>query len=187
MIAQKHALNEEDIFIKAIGSAFFEALKKKESQMLSKYHLAAAMLYPTTKKMQKFTDIERTTAENTLKSLENAWQVEIPGPSSTTNVIVDDDFLDDDAIISPSTFQDELKSYQNSSEAYTDHDDLLKWWYSRRQTYPRLSAVVKKLLAFPASSASAERAFSRLRLVLTDYRTSMGADTVKGLMLGGCY
>lgn len=186
LAAQKYA-NDNDMFIKALGTAFKEALKKKETQMLSKYHLAAVMLYPPVKKMQKFSESEREIAKTTLESLENSWMVPVPASTQLAVPEDDDDFLDDDAITTPATFLDEVQSYQNSSEAYTDDDDLLKWWYARRQTYPRLSAVAKKLLAFPASSASAERAFSRLRLLLTDYRTRMNADTVKGLMLGGCY
>uniref|UniRef100_A0A914PTV7 Transposase n=1 Tax=Panagrolaimus davidi TaxID=227884 RepID=A0A914PTV7_9BILA len=47
-----------DVFQKSIGSAFLEALNRKKKN-LTPYHYAAAMLYPATKKMLKFSAEER--------------------------------------------------------------------------------------------------------------------------------
>lgn len=85
------------------------------------------------------------------------------------------------------TFQLELQKYQTTVEIFNpDIDNLLHWWYARKNAYPRLSLIAKKLLGFPSSSASAERVFSKVRLLITENRQSMNENTVKGLMLGSC-
>lgn len=76
--------------------------------MLSKYHLAAVMLYPPAKKMQKYSEDERNLAKATLESLDNSWMVPTPTSSQQAAFNDDNDFLDDDAITTPTTFLDEI-------------------------------------------------------------------------------
>ena len=49
--------------------------------------------------------------------------------------------------------------------------------------FPTLSTVALKLLSLPSSSASAERSFSKVKRILTDYRSSLSAEVVEGIML----
>lgn len=52
-------VNNADPFKKALGQAYLESLTKKRSSFLSKHHLAAAILFPNTKKLSMFTSEER--------------------------------------------------------------------------------------------------------------------------------
>lgn len=57
-IANEH-VHSPDGFTKALGTAFLEALERKKEHFLTPVHLAAAMLYPPSRKMQKFEPNER--------------------------------------------------------------------------------------------------------------------------------
>ena len=52
------------------------------------------------------------------------------------------------------------------------------------KTFPKLSLYAKKLFSLPASSASAERAFSKLKMVVTDSRTLFLPANVSKLIHG---
>ena len=56
--------------------------------------------------------------------------------------------------------------------------DILSWWRSHSQTFPLLSQLARRYLAIPASSASSERLFSRMKLVATDARQNLKPDTL---------
>ena len=60
---------------------------------------------------------------------------------------------------------------------------LLNFWYKNRHEFPKLSAVAKKILSIPASSAENERSFSKLNYILNDRRDSLSAETIDSLFI----
>jgi len=51
-----------------------------------------------------------------------------------------------------------------------------------RQQFPDLVHLVHILLVFPISNAKVERGFSSMRRIKTDWRSSLGEDTLDNLM-----
>lgn len=61
--------------------------------------------------------------------------------------------------------------------------DPLAWWRGlRQQKYPLLSALARRVLAIPATSAASERLFSVAGLVVTKKRNSLTGDSVSLLV-----
>lgn len=61
--------------------------------------------------------------------------------------------------------------------------NIWDYWQSRKTTHPQLYEVASLIYAVPSNQVSVERAFSALRLVLSDQRTSLGEDTLETIML----
>lgn len=86
---------------------------------------------------------------------------------------------------------DELSRYLNSDPEHVD--DVLKWWWERRNTYPRLSRMALNYLTIPgkvhfilfepatkfklATSVDVEQIFSRGRLLLSHVRSRLSAQS----------
>jgi len=52
-------------------------------------------------------------------------------------------------------------------------DDVLAWWKSQKDIYPKLSLLAKTILAIPATSALSERVFSTAGLTVNAKRSSL--------------
>lgn len=57
------------------------------------------------------------------------------------------------------------------------------WSSAARYEYDALYEVAELLLSVPATQVSVERAFSSLRFILNDYRTSLGKDSLENILL----
>jgi hypothetical protein len=64
-----------------------------------------------------------------------------------------------------------------------DPDWLCNWWRTHRGEYPQMAEAAREFLAIPASEVSVERLFSAGRDLLGIRRLSLGADTMRMLML----
>ena len=64
-----------------------------------------------------------------------------------------------------------------------DPDWLCNWWRTHRGEYPQMAEAARDFLAIPASEVSVERLFSAGRDLLGIRRLSLGADTMRMLML----
>lgn len=84
---------------------------------------------------------------------------------------------------------DEVDRYVNEYFAETGSSvfDILEFWSLRETQFPGLSAVALKYLAIPATSASCERAFRRLKLLIPNSRESLLPGTVSKHMLAKHY
>lgn len=61
---------------------------------------------------------------------------------------------------------------------------ILGYWSSAAShEYDALYEVAQLLLSVPATQVSIERAFSTLRFILNDYRTSLGDDSLGNILL----
>jgi len=57
-------------------------------------------------------------------------------------------------------------------------DDVLAWWCTQQETYPRLSMLARVILALPATSAPSERIFSTAGLTVNAKRSSLAPSAV---------
>lgn len=57
-------------------------------------------------------------------------------------------------------------------------DDVLSWWSTQGQTFPRLSKLARTILPIPATSAPSERIFSTAGLTVNAKRSSLAPSTV---------
>jgi hAT family C-terminal dimerisation region len=60
--------------------------------------------------------------------------------------------------------------------------DALGFWHQRHEEYPRVAAVARKLFAIPATSAAVQRAFSKSRNLISDYRTDLLVRNIDDLL-----
>lgn len=79
----------------------------------------------------------------------------------------------------------ELQDYLNAKIAPADpySFDLLGWWFSNRNTYPKLFRYFVSLAGISASSSASERKFSETGIILTAHRASLLPDTVSDSVL----
>ncbi|CAF3408075.1 unnamed protein product [Rotaria sp. Silwood2] len=77
---------------------------------------------------------------------------------------------------STSPSYDELKEYMTLDVQLTEHDDILQFWLQQKSKFPILFSIVQDSYAVPASNTSIERLFSSSKNIVTDKRSSLGAD-----------
>ena len=66
--------------------------------------------------------------------------------------------------------------------------EVLLWWKAQVDKYPNLSALARRILANPATSAPSERLFSQSSLLLTKKQSHLPDDNASKLMfLNGCW
>lgn len=61
--------------------------------------------------------------------------------------------------------------------------DVWEFWKSRKSSHPELYQVASLIFSVPSNQVSVERAFSALRLVLADQRTSLGEEMLEIILL----
>ena len=57
--------------------------------------------------------------------------------------------------------------------------DIIGWWVSMSETYPRLARMALDMLCIPAMSAECERVFSSSKLMVTDRRNRLKDDIIE--------
>jgi hypothetical protein len=66
--------------------------------------------------------------------------------------------------------------------------DILKWWQEHQVQFPILAQIARDYLAIPGSSVSAERAFSSMHHIGTDFRNSLSPQMFMATqLLKGAY
>jgi len=83
----------------------------------------------------------------------------------------------------PAQLSDELKIYLSSDPLQVD--DVLTWWFKRRDQFPCLSRMARDYLSIPGTSVDVERVFSRGRLVLPHVRNRLSAQSTRALLCLG--
>ncbi|KAK7896630.1 hypothetical protein WMY93_021955 [Mugilogobius chulae] len=77
--------------------------------------------------------------------------------------------------------RDEIQRYVEC-QFFWDGEDILSFWQSQVQTFPKLAKVAKTILCIPASSASSERTFSSAGRVLESRRNKLNPGTVDAIL-----
>lgn len=62
------------------------------------------------------------------------------------------------------------------------NDDLLSFWRQKRNDFPNIARIARKVLAIPASNTSVERLFSSTKTTVGDRRTKLGTEKIDKLM-----
>ncbi|KAL3122059.1 hypothetical protein niasHT_005756 [Heterodera trifolii] len=112
------------------------------------------------------------------------WDRRCTGRGSATEIILENDVFAEFASSPPvSNLENEMRLYENMP--CTQKVDVLEFW--RKQTLvPNLKRLAEKILCIPASSAHAERAFSHLRRLKTDFtRCNMAEETISAIICCG--
>lgn len=60
--------------------------------------------------------------------------------------------------------------------------NIMYYWEEKKFAYPRLYQLARVLHSVPATQVTVERAFSALKLVLSDLRCNLSADSIKQLV-----
>ena len=67
-------------------------------------------------------------------------------------------------------------------------NEVLLWCKARADRYPNLSALARRVLAIPATSAPSERLFSQVALLISKKRACLTDDNAsKLILLNGCW
>ncbi|KAL3115122.1 hypothetical protein niasHT_018672 [Heterodera trifolii] len=112
------------------------------------------------------------------------WDRRCTGGGSATEIILENDVFAEFASSPPvSNLENEMRLHENMP--CTKVVDVLEFW--RKQTVmPNLKRLAQKILCIPASSAHAERAFSHLRRLKTDFtRNNMTEKTISSIICCG--
>lgn len=68
-------------------------------------------------------------------------------------------------------------------EARVDIDaNLIEYWQEKKYSYPYLRKLALIVHAVPATQVSVERAFSALKIILSDLRCNLSERTLRSLM-----
>jgi len=62
------------------------------------------------------------------------------------------------------------------------NEDVMQYWEDKKFSYPRLYQLAKVIHCVPATQVSVERAFSALKLVLSDLRCNLSPISLKQIM-----
>ncbi|CAF1443450.1 unnamed protein product [Didymodactylos carnosus] len=71
---------------------------------------------------------------------------------------------------------------QSVFDDFTNDDDLFSFWRKKKDEFPIIGAIARKLLGIPASNTSVERLFSSTKITVSDRRTRLGAEKIDKLM-----
>ena len=76
---------------------------------------------------------------------------------------------------------EEFKRYLQEPLTNWCVNNAMEWWSDREVKFPHVTLMAQKYLVIPASSASSERVFSQLKLIVECKRWRMDGGRVEGL------
>lgn len=155
---------------------------------ITEFHDVAVCLHPEMKDLRLFTEREQTVVWDKVEELMDHFSPRNEVRSETDRTTMQSKkrivskameyFLsnrnDDDT-----PQRSELDEYKHTKVG--EVDSLLLWWEANKLRFPRLYTVARFIHAVPASSAAAERLFSKAGRVVT-FRPNMRASLVDELL-----
>lgn len=82
-------------------------------------------------------------------------------------------------VVQPHPVMNEATVYANTGLTKQDIDkNLIDFWTSKKDSYPKLFKIALWILSCPATSASSERVFSKLGQMITDLKNGLKPETV---------
>ena len=140
----------------------------KEAPML----VVATFLDPRTKNFSFAAETWRNELTTFCYSYLNKWASTVSEPTDSLSSTILSEIYSQTAC----SFEKEFSCYRSIPVANARIDEeeyLLNWWRSHSFDYPTLAKAAKEILAVPASSAPAERIFSKTKLLATEKRTKL--------------
>jgi len=71
----------------------------------------------------------------------------------------------------------------NSDELLDDPFGVVKFWYQKRNTFPKLYKIAMRVFATPASSCASERVFSILKKIVTPDRSLLTPEHLSEIIV----
>lgn len=81
----------------------------------------------------------------------------------------------------PTLQVDEIEQYINLH--VLEINDILQWWRTHSDCFPKLATIAKRVFCIPVTSAASERNFSKAGLLITQRRSTIGPDHVNDILL----
>lgn len=142
--------------------------------------LLAALLDPRFKKLRLFTQNQKQNAEDELQNKYN--EMKLNQPSTTTPAASQRKKRSlFDAFTKPSTAENEVGEYLTLEEIPFEKNPYA-WWNERKEKFPVLSQLSRKILGIRAASTPSERLFSDAGNLLTVKRTRINPDLFSRVM-----
>lgn len=192
----------EHIKINPTDSLIVQNMKKRaatyiaenKNEVLPLNHEIWPFFHPDFKRMEGFKSVDKVVVMNTIElaiqSMSNDGTINsvnidtASNRSSSTcsgNIPVNSIFTSlKDNVESTEGFSDEINRYINCQHGIVSN--LLEWWESHKDVYPTLYRYFLQFAAVPATSASAERIFSRAGNLITEKRTRLSPKNVDMLL-----
>lgn len=155
----------------------------EEHFVLSPTHRMATFLHPSYKSL-KFASPEfaRNTHHDIQKEIDqmsgvdsNQRRYSSSSESSSTSVL--SQYLD------YTGESDELQDYIHYKIACDSELDIMSWWKSKENEFPRLSQIAFRIHSIPASSIPSERSFSKCGSIINEKRSSLSPDSIEDLIV----
>lgn len=145
--------------------------------------LLAALLDPRFKKLRLFTSDNKQDAEDELQNKYDDMKLNQPSTTSSLPPVSRRQKKRSlfDAFTKSSTAEDEISEYLALEEIPFDKDPY-PWWNERKEKFPILSQLARKILAIRAASTPSERLFSVAGNLLTVKRTRIKPDLFSRVM-----
>lgn len=180
--------------MKAVGREYME--KNRFDIAPKMVHKISTVLHPLLKNIAMIENEERNRIYDAINDRIRKYGTD-PTPNvedqTATRVNVNqtilDDFMGACSFGASSQSNDdrikELQDYLNAKILPMDpyEFDLVGWWFSNRNAYPKLFQYFISIAGISASSSSSERKFSETGIILTAHRASLLPDTVSDLVL----
>lgn len=158
----------------------FNYIQKKF--VLTKLHRFATILHPVYKtlKFASFEQIRQTHMElrreldtMELDCIENR-RSSVSSSESSSSLL---------AFADATYNSDELVDYLQYKCPVDTNLDLIDWWNSRRNDFPKLSKFALNIHSIPASSIPSERLFSTGGNLITEKRTRLNPDSIENILI----
>jgi len=182
------AYNDKDILIaKSFKNQLKTQLKIFGSEHITKYHRIALFLFPPTKKLLLFNELERKTTIKDCKAMMQQFYVDTE--SCRKRIKIDVEYCDNgifsDFIEQSSsgdnkidTIDKEINEYVSRNITLSEEFNVLEWWKANQVTFPLLHKVSFKVLGTPASIIPSQRGILQARNLLGANPTAMPCDDV---------
>lgn len=78
---------------------------------------------------------------------------------------------------------DELQDYIQYKITSDPELDIMSWWQSKVNEFPKLSQIAFRIHSIPASSIPSERSFSKCGSIINEKRSSLSPDSIEDLIV----
>lgn len=166
--------------LKIIGHSYWTT---NVQMHVTQYHDVAVFLHPSMKNLKLYTDREKKAVWDKVNELINGLpeivlvRNQSSRPETDNNSAISQAlniFLDDDDDDTPQ--QTEIEVYKNM-KIKLNGKSLLQWWEEIKLTLPNLYKIARFIHSIPASSAAAERLFSKAGRMVA-FRPNMRSELV---------
>lgn len=173
--------------MKVVGLAYWT---KNVQTYITSFHDVAVGLHPEMKDLRLYTEQEQKAVWKKVGELmdifsprienRNDFRIETDPPPKKRVLSKAMHFFISDRRDNDTAELNELDEYK-SLRLRNDFDSLLDWWEDNKTRFPRLYCVARFIHSIPASSAAAERLFSKAGRIVT-FRPNMKAGLVDELL-----